>query len=198
VLDGAGSCRDNDAPVALKTTHHLTRMLRDLRSEDSSAAAQVAELIYPELRKLARACLARERPGHILQPTALVNETYLRLLGHRDHDWRNRAHFFAAAATTMRRILIDHARKRPPGTTTVLEDVAASQPAANASIDVLALDEALRELGHIAPNQARVVELRYFVGLTIAEVAEVLGQSPRTVDTHWLAARQWLHRRLTA
>jgi RNA polymerase sigma factor (TIGR02999 family) len=173
-------------------------MLRGLRAEDASAAAQVADLIYPELRKLARAYLARERPGHILQPTALVNETYLRLLGHRDHDWRNRAHFFAAAATTMRRILIDHARKRPPGEMTVLEEVAASQSAEHTSIDLLALDEALRELARIAPNQARVVELRYFAGLTIAEAAEVLGCSPRTVDTHWLAARQWLHRRLTA
>lgn len=172
-------------------------MLRELRSEDSSAAARVAELIYPELRKLARAHLAREQSGHILQPTALVNEAYLRLLGHRDHDWRNRAHFFAAAATTMRRILIDHARKRPPGQTVVLEDVAASQPAVNASLDVLALDAALRDLGRIAPNQARVVELRYFVGLSIADVAEVLDCSPRTVDTYWRAARQWLHRRLT-
>jgi RNA polymerase sigma factor (TIGR02999 family) len=173
-------------------------MLRHLRAGDSQTGARVAELIYPELRKIAQARLGRERPGHLFQPTALVNEAYLRLIAHRDHTWRNRAHFFAAAATTMRRILIDFARKRQPRTMTALEDVALQCSTSEASIDLLALDEALTELDRIAPVQARVVELRYFVGLTIPEVAEVLAISPRTVDAYWLAARQWLHRRLTA
>jgi RNA polymerase sigma-70 factor, ECF subfamily len=184
--------------MPLDATQDLTGMLRRLRAGDAETAARVAERIYPALRNLAQARLGRERPGHILQPTALVNEAYLRLLAHRDHNWRSRAHFFAAAATTMRRILIDYARKRQPRVMATLEDAAAAHPAPEASIDVLALDEALTELARVAPRQARVVELRYFVGLTIPEVAEVLGLSPRTVDTEWLAARRWLHRRLTA
>jgi RNA polymerase sigma factor (TIGR02999 family) len=183
---------------ALDPAENLTEMLRHMRTGNLEAGARVAEIIYPELRRLAQARLRLERPGHILQPTALVNETYLRLVAHRDNNWRNRAHFFAAVATTMRRILIDYARKRRPRTMATLEEVAGEHATSGASIDVLALDEALTELHRVAPIQARVVELRYFVGLTIREVAEVLGHSPRTVDSYWLAARRWLHGRLTA
>jgi RNA polymerase sigma factor (TIGR02999 family) len=158
------------------------------------------EVVYPELRKLARACFRQEGAGHVLQPTELVNEAYVRLIGHRQHEWENRAHFLGAAAQLMRRILVDHARanqasKRGSGRVTVAlreTDLIAEAPRA----ELLALDQALRELETVSARQARIVELRYFGGLSVPETAEALGMNPRTVDRDWAAARVWLRRKL--
>jgi RNA polymerase sigma-70 factor (ECF subfamily) len=158
------------------------------------------ELVYLELRRIATRQFRRERTSHILQPTALVNEAYLRLAGSDGQTWDNRAHFFAAAAETMRRVLVDHARgnraqKRGAGRTAVTLDEA-SLSVNGPSINLLALDEALTELARLSPRQARLVELRYFGGLSVPETAHVLGINPRTVDRDWAAARAWLRRRL--
>jgi RNA polymerase sigma factor (TIGR02999 family) len=157
-------------------------------------------LIYPELRRLARRQFRAERSDHLLQPTALVNEAYLRLVSHEAHTWENRSHFYGAAAQLMRRILIDHARaqrarKRNGDYAAIpLEEVAvfSEEP----SIDVLALDEALTDLEKLSPRQVRIVELRYFAGSSIPEIAETLGMNARTVDRDWAAARAWLRHRL--
>jgi RNA polymerase sigma factor (TIGR02999 family) len=158
------------------------------------------ELVYPELRKLARGLLRRERSGHVLQPTALVNEAYLRVVAHEHHNWQNRAHFFGAAAQLMRRILVDHARaihaKKRDSDRALMELTAVGLVAQTQSIDMMALDDALGDLEQLSPRQARIVELRYFGGLSVPETAEALGINPRTVDRDWAAARAWLRRRL--
>ncbi len=158
------------------------------------------ELIHAELRRIAGRLFRRERTGHTLQPTALVNEAYVRLVAHDGQTWANRAHFFAAAAEVMRRVLIDHARanraeKRGGGCATALLDeahIAVDGP----SIDLLALDMALNDLARLSARQARIVELRYFAGLSVPDTAEALGVNPRTVDRDWATARAWLRRRL--
>jgi RNA polymerase sigma factor (TIGR02999 family) len=176
----------------------VTVLLGRLRRGDQASLPDLIQVVYPELRRVARGLLRREPPGHILQPTALVHETYVRLVGHEQHNWQNRAHFFGAAAQLMRRILVDHARasrarKRGggPGALDVI-DVIAGAP----SIDVLALDRALEQLERVSPRQARIVELRYFAGLSVPETAEALGMNTRTVDRDWAAARVWLRRKL--
>ncbi len=178
----------------------ITRLLRVLRSGDRGALDRLLELIYPELRKLAARQLRDERRDHTLQPTAVVNEAYLRLVAHDAQTWQNRSHFFGAAATVMRRVLIDHARasrarKRGGGQPSVAldEDVAAAD---GPSVDVLALDAALTDLEQRSARQARIVELRYFTGLSVPETAEALQVNPRTVDRDWAAARAWLRLRL--
>jgi RNA polymerase sigma-70 factor (ECF subfamily) len=180
----------------------VTRLLREFRPGDEDATSRLAELIYPELKKLARSQLRRERPDHELQPTALVHEAYLRLVAHDHHDWNNRAHFYAAAANIMRRVLIDcarsrHARKRSGDliAVTLDPDLVLSR---KESLELLELDEALTELERLSPRQARVVELRYFTGLTVPEVARALNVTPRTVDRDWATARAWLRTRLSA
>jgi len=187
-------------PESRSPTHGaVTVLLARLQAGDRSTLGALMEVVYPELRKLARALLRGERRGHLLQPTALVNEAYLRFVGHEDHGWQNRAHFFGAAAQLMRRILVDHARanlarKRGGGGVALTLDaaLAAEMP----SIDMLALDRALDDLEKVAPRQARIVELRYLTGLSVPETAEALGMNPRTVDRDWAAARVWLRRRL--
>jgi RNA polymerase sigma-70 factor (ECF subfamily) len=158
------------------------------------------ELIYPELKKLARVQLRSERRGHVLQPTALVHEAYLRLVEHQHHNWESRAHFYAAAANLMRRILIDCARarnaaKRDGERTAIALDQALAL-SEEQSTDLLDLDQALLELEQLSPRQARVVELRYFTGLSVPEVARALGVNPRSVDRDWATARAWLRGRL--
>ena len=157
--------------------------------------------VYPELRAIAASYLRRERPGHTLQPTALVNEAYMRLVDQRRVTWQNRAHFFSVAASLMRRILVDHARakraeKRAGSYTRVTFDDA-RVPAAERDVDLVALDDALSDLAAKDPELARLVELRYFAGLTTKETAEVLGVSTSTVEREWVAARAWLYRALT-
>jgi RNA polymerase sigma factor (TIGR02999 family) len=158
-------------------------------------------IVYEELRRLAHGYMRHERVGHTLQTTALVNEAYLRLVDVERMEWRGRGHFFAMAATLMRRILIDHARDRARDKRggrlefTSLGDKAIEPPA---NIDVLALDEALDRLGAIDAHQARIVELRFFAGLTIEETAVALGISPATVKRDWTWAKAWLHQQLSS
>jgi len=159
-------------------------------------------LVYRELRRRAAGYLRQERPDHTLQPTALVHEAYLRLVGQERIAWQNRAQFFGVAAQMMRRILVDHARgrraaKRPAAGLQVMLDerIGATQPR---SCDLLALDQALDELTTLDPRGSQIVELRYFGGLSEQEVAEVLSISRSTVTREWQAARTWLYRRMTA
>jgi RNA polymerase sigma factor (TIGR02999 family) len=167
---------------------------------DPKAAAEMLSLVYDELRKLAAARLAEERPGQTLQPTALVHEAYLRLVGGGSPRWESRAHFFAAAAHAMRRILVDAARrkgrlKRGGGVTRLsLDDVEIAVPELRE--DVLALDEALDRLAGVDREAARLVQLRYFAGMTLPDAAQVMSISARTADRLWAYARAWLHREL--
>jgi RNA polymerase sigma factor (TIGR02999 family) len=174
----------------------FTQLLADWRNGDKEALDQMTPVLYEELRKLARHFLAAERPDHTLQPTALVHEAYLRLVDQHAVEWKNRAHFLGVAASMMRRILINHARahhaaKREGFTQAIaLEDALGvfSKP----NVDMLELNHALQELTELDPQQGRVVELRYFGGLTIDETAEVMGISAATVKREWGTARLWL------
>ena len=174
----------------------LTQLLMNWRNGDKSALDEMTPVLYDELRRVARRLLAAERPDHTLQPTALVHEAYLRLINQRAVDWRNRAHFLGVAATMMRRILINHAKayqaaKREGYAAAIsLED--ALGVFTNPQVDLLDLDQTLDRLTELDPQQGKVVELRYFGGLSIEETAEVLGISPATVKREWGTARLWL------
>ena len=179
----------------------LTQLLADWGNGDRSALDKLFPLVHSELRRIAQRQMSQERPGHTLQATALVNEAYLKLTGQQGFDWQNRAHFFAVCAQVMRHILIDHARahardKRGGGAVKVsLNDalVVAEDQAAH----FIALDEALRVLERLDPQKSKIVELRYFGGLSIEEAAEVLNVSPRTVRREWQRAKAWLYRMMT-
>ncbi len=181
--------------------NEVTRILSAIEQGDSHAAAQLLPLVYDELRRLAAGKLAQEQPGQTLQATALVHEAYLRLVDtEKAQQWNSRGHFFAAAAEAMRRILVENARrkdslKRGGGRERQALDeedlVATAVPD-----DLLALDEALEQLAVSDPQAAEVVKLRYFAGLTVPQTAEVLGISPRTVDSLWAFARAWLLRKI--
>ena len=177
----------------------VSRLLADWSKEDPAARDTLVPIVYEELRRLAHHYMKGERANHTLQTTALVNEAYLRLTDVTRMQWRDRAHFFAMAATLMRRILVDHARdrardKRGGGVVfTALQD---DQAAAGSTVDALALDEALDRLAAIEPQHARIVELRYFAGLTIEETSEALGISPATVKREWTWVRAWLYQQL--
>jgi RNA polymerase sigma factor (TIGR02999 family) len=167
---------------------------------DAAARDRLVPLVYQELRRLAHHYMRSERQGHTLQTTALVNEMYLRLAGIDGLRWRDRAHFFAMAATLMRRVLVDYARQRARdkrgagiSVTSLDENAIASQP----TIDVIALDDALARLATVDPQQSRVVELRFFAGLSVKETAEALGVSPATVKRDWATAKLWLYNELT-
>jgi RNA polymerase sigma factor (TIGR02999 family) len=177
----------------------ISQLLEAWGGQDPAARDALVPIVYGELHRLAHHYMRTERAGHTLQTTALVNEAYLRLVDVDRVQWRDRAHFFAMAATMMRRILVDHARghardKRGGGVvmTSLDEDVAA----ASRDVDVIALDEALERLGRIDERQARLVELRYFAGLTIEEAAEALGISAGTLKREWAIAKAWLYREL--
>jgi len=159
---------------------------------------ELIRLVYRELRGLAARALKSEGGDHTLQPTALVHETYERLIDQRRVHWQNRAHFFAVAATLMRRLLVDHARRRRRAT--AIEKLLVTGVAVTGipEIDVIALDRGLTELAELDPRQARIVELRFFAGLGVVETAEAVGVSRATVERDWAMARAWLHRRLTA
>jgi RNA polymerase sigma factor (TIGR02999 family) len=179
---------------------HVTRLLHDWGKGDQQALEELLPLVYNELRRLAHNFLFRERPEHTLQTTALVHEAYLKLIDQRDARWQNRAHFFAIAAQAMRRILIDSARRHTALKRGGAGEKLALDEAAHVSLesnhDLLALDEALGALAEIDPQQSRVVELRYFGGLTIEEAAEVMNLSPATVKRDWAMARAWLYEAL--
>jgi RNA polymerase sigma factor (TIGR02999 family) len=196
--------------VKREGTEEVGDLVERSQAGDEDAASRLMPIVYDELRRIARAYMARERPGQTIQPTALVHEAYLRLLRDKNQDWQGRTHFLAIAATSMRQILIERARakgtaKRGGGRQritldeTVLaggadETAALPGSGADASIDPLAIDDALRRLAGIDPDQARIVELRFFGGLTIEETAAAMGSSPATVKRHWTLARAWLRR----
>jgi RNA polymerase sigma factor (TIGR02999 family) len=158
-------------------------------------------LVEAELRQLARRYLRRERPGHVLQTTALVNEAFVRLLNWQDVSWQNRAHFVAMAARLMRNVLVDIARRRARGvagrSVRIVDIAAAEHVAQERARDVVALDDALRELAEHDPRKARIVEMRFFGGLNLEEIADVIGVAPITVSREWAKARAWLHREVT-
>ena len=181
----------------------VTVLLKSWRQGDSSALDRVAEIVDRELRRLAGSYLRRERPGHTLQPTALVNEAFMRLMGQADRvDWESRSQFIAIAARHMRQILVDHARrhragKRGAGVTLIsLDDAPASTPPP--STDVLALDEALEQLAAVDPRKARAMELKYFGGLEMAEIASALNLSIKTVEKDVRLAGAWLRAALSS
>jgi RNA polymerase sigma factor (TIGR02999 family) len=186
--------------VADAPRHDVTQLLARWKDGDEAALQQLVPIVHEELRRLARRQMARERPGHTLEPTALVNEAYLRLVNLKQMQWQDRAHFFAMGARLMRRILVDFARsrsyqKRGGGAkqvsfTQALE-VAAGEPA-----DVVALNDALDALAGVDERKSRVVELRFFGGLSIEETAEVLNVSRETVKRDWQVAKMWLLRNL--
>jgi RNA polymerase sigma factor (TIGR02999 family) len=181
----------------------VTALLRRWHEGDREALERLMPLVYQELRRIASRYLRRERPGHTLQSTALVHEAYVKLVDQRRIDWQSRAQFFGLAAQAMRRILVDHARarsreKRGSGAPVVAVDGIQLQ-AAKADVhpaDTIALDRALEKLETFDPGQARIVELRFFGGLTVEETAEVLRSSPSTVKREWTLARAWLFREL--
>jgi RNA polymerase sigma factor (TIGR02999 family) len=178
----------------------ITRLLLELTGGNAAAIDALLPLIYDELRSLAANYLRRERPDHTLQPTALVHEAYLRMVDQTQVNWQNRAHFFGVAAQMMRRILVDHARAHNAGKRgadfqklSLDENI---DKAVERSDELIALDEALRELAEIDNQKARIIELRYFGGLSYEETAEVLGVSAVTVKRHWRMARAWLFGRM--
>lgn len=189
-----------DAATADRRTQ-VTQLLLRAEAGDRDATDRLFPLVYDELRRLAGGMMRHERGSHTLQATALVHEAYFRLVGDPHAGWESRAHFFGAAATAIRRILVDHARsknrdKRGGGWDRVpLPDGAADQ---TPTLDLLALDEALEKLAHADPRMARLVELRFFVGLTVAEAAASLGISEATAVREWQLARVWLHAELSS
>jgi RNA polymerase sigma factor (TIGR02999 family) len=179
----------------------VTALLVRWSDGDSAALDALVPLIYEDCRQIAARQLRAERPDHTLDPTALVHELYLRLVDQRRATWQNRAHFFAIAAQLMRRILVDHARarqadKRGASTTFVSLAAASDKPEERGRADVLAIDEALERLAAIDADQVRIVELRFFAGLTVDETAHALGRSPRTIKREWRLAKAWLFREL--
>lgn len=179
----------------------VTRILSAIERGEQNATDKLLPLVYQELRKLATAKLSKEKPGQTLQPTMLVHEAYVRLVDvDQPQQWNGRGHFFGAAAEAMRRILVEHARRRQTQKrqATYLQidpNQLVDQPQSQ-QIDLLALDEALSELAQRWPEKCKLVELRYFAGLTVAEAAKILGVSVATAERHWTFARTWLHTRL--
>ena len=180
---------------------NVTQMLVDASNGKRDSLEQLLPLVYDELRRLADSFMRLERANHTLQPTALVHEAYLRLIDQREVNWQNRAHFFSIAAETMRRILVNHAlshkaAKRGGEATRVSIDEAASF-AGGREIDLVLLDEALKRLAELDSDQARIVELRFFGGLTVKEVAEVTAISTATVEREWRTAKAWLQSQIS-
>ena len=185
----------------LPKQHEITQLLAEWSDGNQSALDELYPLVYDELHRLARRYMSRERKGHTLQTTALINEAYVRLVDQKNVHWANRSHFFAISAQIMRRILIDHARrhayaKRGGGAQQVsLEEAATVAPGIGA--ELVRLDEALKSLAEIDPRRSKVVEMRYFGGLNNEEIAGVLNVSENTVTRDWNMARAWLYHQLT-
>jgi RNA polymerase sigma-70 factor (ECF subfamily) len=178
----------------------VTQILQEVRDGDGDAPARLMPLVYDELRRLADHYLRQERPDHTLQPTALVHEAYLKLVDQTSVDWQNRAHFFGVSAQVMRQILVDHARRHRASKRgglqqklTLDEAIDYSQPL---DVDLVALDDALTALAQLDARQSKIVELRFFGGLTIEETAVALGISPATVKVDWGMAKAWLRREI--
>ncbi len=179
-------------------TEQVTQLLAGWERGEQGALDQLTPLVYDELHRIAHRCMRRERPGHVLQTSALINEAYIRLIGQREAHWQNRTHFFAIAAKLMRRILVDEARgKRYAKRGADAQRVTLTSGIVKAreqSFDLLALDDALADLEEMDPRKSRIVEMRFFGGLSLEEIAGVLGVSSPTVEREWRAARAWLHR----
>ena len=187
--------------MSMPVPSDVTALLLAWGRGESEARERLIPLVYAELRRLAAGAMAAERRDHTLEPTALVHETYLKLVRQADVPWQNRAHFFGVAARLMRQILVDHARvrgaqKRGGGRPRLTLDSALAAAAGGNEVELLALDDALTELSRIDEAQGRIVELRFFGGLSVPETAEALGISPATVKRDWAVARAWLFRRL--
>jgi RNA polymerase sigma factor (TIGR02999 family) len=183
--------------MATPQPKEITEWLKEWSNGDKSALDRLVPVVYEELHRRAKGYMRGERIEHTLQPTALINEAYLRLINYKEMNWQNRAHFFAVAAQAMRRVLVDHARRQGAAkrgdaryTMPLDESLAFPQP----DVDLLLLDEALNNLAANDPIKSRIVELRFFSGLTVEETAEVLAVSPDTVRRHWNAAKAWLRR----
>jgi RNA polymerase sigma factor (TIGR02999 family) len=181
--------------------HEVSQLLSDWKHGDKAALDKLMPLVYAELRRIARRYMQGEHAGHTLQSAALVNEAYLRLIDLNSMDWQNRAHFFAMSSQLMRRILVDHARNRKyakrGGAQQKLSLSKADRVADKPDVDLVALDDTLKILAAMNEQQSRIVELRFFGGLTIEETAEALGVSHATVERDWAVARAWLRRELT-
>jgi RNA polymerase sigma factor (TIGR02999 family) len=180
----------------------VTQLLVNWSKGDQSALDELMPLVYGELRRLAGAYLRRERSNHTLQSTALVNEAFMRLVNQRDVQWRNRAHFYAIAAQMIRRILVDyarsqHAEKRGSGAIKLELDEAMAVAQTGRDVDLLGLNDALDALAELDERQSRIVELRFFAGLSIEETAEVMHLSPASIKREWQTARAWLFRKMT-
>jgi RNA polymerase sigma-70 factor (ECF subfamily) len=178
--------------------YDVTGLLHEWRQGDAAAFDKLLPLVYEEMRRIAHRYMQQERGGHTLQTTALINEAYVRLVGQQKVEWRNRSHFFAVTAQVMRHVLIDHARrlhyaKRGGALRRVTLEEADAMTTERAA-ELVALDEALQELARLDPRKSRVVELRYFGGLSLEETAEVLDVSPMTVRRDWRAAKAWLYK----
>ena len=192
----------DDSPFMSETREEVTRLLAEWqRGRDAGALDKLVPLVYEELRRVARRRLRAERTGHTLQTAALVNEAYLRLVDQQGATIQNRAHFLAIAAQLMRQILVDHARRRRAAKrgggmaiTIALDSIPVGPP----DVDLLALHESLEQLAAIDPRQSRIVELRFFAGLDVEEIAEAIGVSPATVRRDWAMAKAWLYRRLSS
>jgi RNA polymerase sigma factor (TIGR02999 family) len=185
-----------------ENSKQITQLLERWSNGEAEVLDDLMPLVYLELRRQASSYLRRERPNHTLQPTALINEAYLKLIDQRDVKWQNRAHFFAIAAQAMRRILVDYARernreKRGGAAENLPLDEALTIVSQEKNVDLVALDEALNDLATFDERQAKVVELRYFSGLSIDETAEVLNVSNVTVRRDWNMAKAWLHQEIT-
>ena len=185
----------------MRSSEGITQLLIDWGNGDQAALEKLMPLVYSELRRLAGNYLRRERAEHTLQPTALVNEAYLKLIDQRNAKWQNRAHFFGISAQLMRRILVDHARqhqavKRGGSGQQRVSITTVEKLVKEPEVDLLALNEALDELARMDPQQSQIVELKFFAGLSIEEIAEVLGIGHATVERDWKMARAWLRRQL--
>jgi RNA polymerase sigma factor (TIGR02999 family) len=180
----------------------VTQLLVAWSGGDQAARDELMPLVYEELRRLAHKCIRRERPGHTLQTSALLNEAYLRLVDQKNIHWQDRAHFFGIAARLMRQVLVDYARKRGyvkrGGDAHRVPLDEAMIVSGERAADVVALDDALKSLAEIDPRQSQIVELRFFGGLSIEETAEVLAVSPGTVMRDWTLAKAWLRRAVTS
>jgi RNA polymerase sigma factor (TIGR02999 family) len=189
-----------DLDVTDPCQEEISQLLRAWSQGDEAALESLTPLVYEELHRLAKHYMARERPGHILQTTALVNEAYLRLLKWEEVTWQNRAHFFGVSAHLMRRILVDFARKRTQdegeNKVPVLTLDEALEVSEERGTDLVAMDDALETLAELDPRKGEIVELRFFGGLTVNEVAEVMNLSPVTVAREWSKAKAWLLREL--
>ncbi len=190
-----------EAPVLEETSHDVTQLLQSWSHGNREALADLLPLVYDELRRLASSYMRFESPGHTLQATALVHEAYMKLINQRDVSWKSRAHFFGIAAQMIRRILVDHiratrAQKRGSGFAALSLDEALGV-GEQRNWEIIALDDALKTLAKVDPQQARIVELRFFAGLSIEETATIVGISPATVKRDWVTAKAWLFRELS-